>query len=680
VGNIAKRVSIPILQLFLMILAFGLQAGRLGFYIDDWLIINAYNTGGVQRLMQYTYLDNRPLVFWTWWAGFKLLGSSALAWQLWALFWRWLTCAFLWICLRKLWPHHGRETALTALLFSVYPIFIQQATALTFTFHWISYCFYLLSLWLMILFIQAPKRRFLYLAGALFIDAAQLFSQEFFVGLELLRPLVIWLVLQPVAGVWQAKVKTVVKKWAPFLGLLVVYALWRLILMPRPGADRNAPASLYSLFTHPLSAAPQWIMMAIQDFVEGLFGTWYKTYQPASIAYTPISNLLSWMIVVLAAAILLVLFFRTTSQEESQGSLSSPWYRSAGLFGLAAMLLGFLPGWAIGGHIADPTGAFNDKFGLAAMFGAAILLTALISLAVRNIRTLTVIIVILTSLATGFQFRNETQYRWSWEMQTRFYWQLKWRAPQIEASTAIIGNNSLGQYMGSWANAAAVNQMYAPYTFSEKAGYWYFDVADYPLADVQDKKINLVKAGKNYLQFAGGTQQTLVVEYNPEDDRCLWVLSDQDRYNPYLDPNIKSALPLSDLNRIQPVDTSPLATQTFGNEPKHDWCYFFEKGDLAVQLGDWQGAVNLWKQAQAQGYRPGSVIEYTPFILAAAHIQDWTLAIKLTGQADFPNYEMHDDLCTTWRQILQETPETPGRGGAIQEINAKLDCRTILGM
>ena len=41
------------------------------------------------------------------------------------------------------------------------------------------------------------------------------------------------------------------------------------------------------------------------------------------------------------------------------------------------MLLGFAPGWSVGRHIYDLTGIYNDRFGMAAMFGLAILIVGL---------------------------------------------------------------------------------------------------------------------------------------------------------------------------------------------------------------------------------------------------------------------------------------------------------------
>jgi hypothetical protein len=99
-----RQLAMPALFLAVSALAFGLQAPWLGYYLDDWIILNAYLLGGAERLFEYAFLGNRPLVFWQWWLGFKLLGAAPLGWQLWALLWRWLTVVILWLGWRRLWP------------------------------------------------------------------------------------------------------------------------------------------------------------------------------------------------------------------------------------------------------------------------------------------------------------------------------------------------------------------------------------------------------------------------------------------------------------------------------------------------------------------------------------------------------------------------------------------------
>ena len=59
-------------------------------------------------------------------------------------------------------------------------------------------------------------------------------------------------------------------------------------------------------------------------------------------------------------------------------------------------------------------------------------------------------------------------------------------------------------------------------------------------------------------------------------------------------------------------------TAIFGDEPAHNWCYYFEKADLALQKGDFAEIVSLQSEADQKGYHPDDKTEWLPFILANA--------------------------------------------------------------
>lgn len=81
--------------------------------------------------------------------------------------------------------------------------------------------------------------------------------------------------------------------------------------------------------------------------------------------------------------------------------------------------------------------------------------------------------------------------------------------------------------------------------------------------------------------------------FEPEKLQCLWILGPQDQANPYVSAALLEALPLSNLNQILPTSTRTLRSDIFGPEPAHDWCYYYQKGDLARQTQDWEQVVDL---------------------------------------------------------------------------------------
>lgn len=673
-----KKFSAPILLLFTSLLAFGLQIPWLGYYLDDWIILAAYDSGGAQRLLEYAFIGNRPLVFWLWWVGFELLGEAPLGWHLWALAWRWLTVAVAWLLLKTLWPRQGRQALWIALLFAVYPLFLQQPSAITFSFHWICFFLFFLSLYATLRAAQSRSGYLAWSALAILANAAQLYSQEFFVGLELIRPLVVFLALQPSGLPLRRRIGRTLQQWIPYLALFAGYLVWRFAFMPTPAADRNTPQVLLDLLSNPLQALPGLASRILQDLSQALVGVWARTLQTETFELQPVSNWAAWAVVVVVFALLFLWLRRMPAPTPEEAQQPAPgWRLQAFALGGLALLAGFGPGWTIGRHITGESGLYNDRFGLAAMFGLAILLVTLIDTLIRPGRWQVALVCLLVALSTGQHFRSTTSYRWSWEEQARLFWQLKWRAPGLSPFTAIYGNGALVSYIGSWANVSAVNLMYSRGNIPASAYYWYFDLYRYDMKGAVETRGNVVDE-KNFLRYYAPAEQGLVLVDVDEPISCLWIVSEADRHNPYLEEVVRDVLPFSDLSRIDPNASDQLPTDIFGREPAHGWCYTYQKARLAEQQGDWEQMMALWDQAAADGYRSYSEPEFVPFILAAAHTGRWETALQLSERAYYPYYVMHDHLCTTWRRIRDEVPPSEARQQAIEQAVEQFECQGIV--
>lgn len=557
----------PLLFLLVCVLAYGIQAAQMGFYLDDWIILDAYNIKGLQGLKEYAYYGNRPLVFWLWWIGFQICDSVPSYWQIWALLWRWLTVTITWMVCRRLWPTAGRQVVLASLLFAVYPLFKQQATALTYSFHWMTFFLWGLSIYWMILAAQRKERAALFLTGSLLAGAVQLFSQEFYIGLELLRPVILWLALQTNVPNWKARLKRTLLLWLPFLLVFLIYFVWRTALMPTPGADRNTPRILYGLFSTPLSTLAELITMVAQDIVQILMGVWYAAYQPDLFTLTPPANLYAWGAAGLAGAAVFVYFrWGPGKRLPEDANPEKAWYKSALPFGALAMLFGFLPGWMIGRHIYDLGGIYNDRFGLAAMFGAALLTVALIEMLLKTQLYRLALACLLVGLGTGQNFRFETTYRWSWEKQSKLYWQLKWRAPALEKPTNLYGEGSIASFIGGQVTSSAVNLMYGPVRDPQIMDFRYFDVTKVDVEQLAAQKEPQTYS-LGYMDYLSPPGSNLVFSFEPEKLQCLWVLSAKDKTNPYISSALSEALPLASLEQVLSEGSPALRADIFGPEP-----------------------------------------------------------------------------------------------------------------
>ena len=66
-----------------------------------------------------------------------------------------------------------------------------------------------------------------------------------------------------------------------------------------------------------------------------------------------------------------------------------------------------------------------------------------------------------------------------------------------------------------------------------------------------------------------------------------------------------------------------------GAEPPHTWCYYFQRAQLAVQMGDYKQAARLGDQVQKLGLTPARKYQWLPFLVGYAEAGDLSKARKL---------------------------------------------------
>ena len=86
------------------------------------------------------------------------------------------------------------------------------------------------------------------------------------------------------------------------------------------------------------------------------------------------------------------------------------------------------------------------------------------------------------------------------------------------------------------------------------------------------------------------------------------------------------------LSSTAPILSEPTARmpEVYNPEPAHGWCYYFQKADLARQMGDWETVTRLGDAAFALNDYPNDPIERFVFIEGYAHTADWEKAVELS--------------------------------------------------
>jgi hypothetical protein len=161
-------------------------------------------------------------------ANFLLANSeSPLVCQLFGLFTRWLTVFALWDFLNTLWPKAKIQNLLVVILAAVFPGFTQQWIAVIYSFFFTCLAGFFFSLTIMLKAVREPKRFWIYTILSLIVGGYSYAAAEFYFGLELIRPVVLWIEYSRNLAPIHERIWKTVKNWGPYLIAFLAFAVWR---------------------------------------------------------------------------------------------------------------------------------------------------------------------------------------------------------------------------------------------------------------------------------------------------------------------------------------------------------------------------------------------------------------------------------------------------------------------
>lgn len=586
------------------ILAYGLFIPVLGMYGDDPNFLWAYHRGGAA--------EYKPFMAWIRDFGYLLyqflspiFGESVLPWRLTTLVLRWTSSLLFYLTLKKVFPEQIKIIMAAGFFFLLYPGFSQQAIPVEFILHFLSLNLILGSFLLTQVSIQPGRRRWHWMVPALILEAVGLFICEYFAGLELLRPMLIWQILsrnQPQTQPDKSgKIKKTLAVWLPYLLVFGFFLYWRVAL-----ATSTYMKSVVSegLSTDPVGYLGSLIQQMFTDLRMTAMDAWLQIFKVPSAGTT------RWLYFAVLMLTFSLVFLLLKNSKQGPADESSD-KKQAGLLmiGLLLLLAGGLPVWAAG--LKPTLSLFWDRLTLSFMWGACVLLAAFLSLLIRR-KALSVLLAVLIAVMTGYQFQLQNQYRKEWDLVQSYFWQLAWRAPDIEANTLVIGDQFPFQSLTDNSLNALLNWNYESPDQPARESYKFFQASN------RIGLLNSSPAGTTitHNNFSGTASDAILLYSTPST--CLKVLSPQDRDTSFLGVELKRNLWRANPSRILPETQRQIEFESFmGPEPAHTWCYFFEKGELAAQQDDWAESLRIGKEAEASGYKATTMIEMRTFLWSA---------------------------------------------------------------
>lgn len=641
VGNFAW--AIPLGLFILSLIAYLPLTPNLGVYWDDWPSLWFLHFFG-PTIFPKAFAIDRPAQGWLFTLTTSLVGESMLAWQVFGIFARWLcSLAFAWV-ISLVWPQRKALAATAAALFIVYPGFSQQFIPITYGHQFLVYGAFLASLGCMLLASRRPERYWPLTLCSLALDTWSMFALEYFFGLELIRPALLWAAGKEGAKNPTQRLRRALKQWLPYAVIAGLFLAWRI--------TRPTPRGNITLFEG-FSNAPHQTLITLggailQDACASTIAAWARIFAHLNPVEVKPAVLIAYWLVIASGATTTFLILRRLRGEArlSNGNLWQPV-----LIGLYALLIGGWPVWATNMHLELDFPW--DRFTLPMMFGGVLIFASLLDGLPLAKSPKFLLIGLVVGLSSGVHLFSALDYRLSWSKQQEFFWQLAWRAPVIQPNTLVLISTDAFKYVTDNSLSAPLNWIYAPEQDSARMPYQFFDLEARLGSDLPALTEGIsITHDYRATHFEGSTSQAVVIFFDPP--RCLKVidpLQDGDLLNKPED--IAEALPLSRPHLIQDGKLSSEVERLFGPQPERDWCYYFEKAELAGQLGDWEKVAALADQALSDmpELEGGQAYELVTFIRGYAYSGRWEKALALSRRGAEISDKMPQLLCDLWQQF-----------------------------
>ena len=654
------RYSIPFAIFILLLLTFGLLIPWLGYYQTDWSIFAAARFQGL--IKEIPVLQGSPFLNWMQNLPVQILDHQVLIWHSYALLARFLAVLAYWWTFKTLWPQYLAQVTWMAFLFAVIPIFTEQSLAVTYSVYWLAFAAYFLSYGLTILSMRSQKNSWAYTLGAIVATLFSLALIPYLIGLECVRLLILWSLSSGDRPV-KSRIWFVSLKWLPYVLTIVIAYLAEIILI---SGSQDIAISFNNTLSSVIGNLPQFLQEILGGLINILIGSWYNTIEPTKIVLNDRFWVFAFLIGIVTAAITMVYLLRLDAGQSTQenDTRKQSFTSQAFAIGAVALLLGLIPYWL---HPNPQTNSIiQNSYAMVAMFGASILTVAIIDFVIVNPARKMLLISILIGMAVAYHIRTANDYRWQWTDQSRFYWQLYWRAPDIQQGTTFLSDSNF--FIQSGDNTTTASAISLLYSDAESG-------ANFPI------NFELLSPDQTAVNLGNSSQEgeLIAFTYEPENGNCLWILSSGDIERPQVSKNLRQSLSDTDLSQISNEDpgSSKPPTNLFGREPEHTWCYFYEKAELARQASDYQQVSELGDQIKKNGYEPNNMQEWVTFIDGYARVNRWSDAIKLSNLVYQKQPSFAEWLCSSWKNILVNQEPDAENLSTVEKMLNQYQCENL---
>ncbi|HCR71350.1 MAG TPA: hypothetical protein DIW23_07905, partial [Anaerolineae bacterium] len=476
---------------------------------------------------------------------------------------------------------------------------------------------------------------------AILLQALGLFSTEYFFGLEILRFCFIVVILSETIQKRKAVIQKSFITWIPYFIVWILNAIW---------TYSYHQSSAYDSYDIDLASTLSPLAL-INEFITTLslsgFTSWLNTFSIFSNIDGSATQLIAFAIFVIATV---TIFLITNYQVPITHHKSHITNYAFILIGLITIFAGRLPSWAAGLPLRIE---FDyDRFFVSIMLGASLFIIGLADLMLREGRGKIILLSVLIGMSTAYQFTIANTYRRDLANQQEFFWQMSWRIPTLEENTAVLAYELPFKYASDYQLTSSLNWLYAPDLNSRDIPYMLMYLKTrFNVSEI--KADNPIQVEYRTVNFNGNTSNSVVIY--KEADGCLRVLDpiyNNDETVPDANIYLIQAIELSNPDLILLDAKSPAMEKTlFGDEPAHTWCYFYTKAEVVRQAGNWDEVIDLYREAEKNGFSAKLPVENLIFIEAFAQTGNVENAIQLTERTIKSQPTLCPALYTLWNRV-----------------------------
>ncbi|MBI9049771.1 MAG: hypothetical protein JEZ00_10150 [Anaerolineaceae bacterium] len=628
------------------------------FYRDDWYYIVDGFSGG-KGIFHTMFAIDRPARGYLFEWLFRWFGTHPLPYHVSTYIWRLLSGVAALALFRFLWPEQKQATFWMALLFTIYPGYQWWISGVEYQPMIISVCFQVLSILFMLHAIKANEywKKFVFASISILSGWIYIFFVDYAAGMEALRFFCVYLFLIHEEGKrpFFKQIFMVLRKAWVYLLIPVGYLFWNLFLFQNQRPETNIVGHFHNLFSHPFSTGANWFIHFVRSLLNTAIFSWIVPFYEHFFSL-PLRQMAFGIIIVAMVLFSILLFSLLIGKKEAEIGRPSimaldqiSWQKEAFWFGLLGVIFGVLPI-----IIANRVVLFSaySHYTLPASLAASMMIIGLVSLVKEPVfRYGIVTSIIVFSVLAHFSIAEKALVE---EQKVQeFWWQMTWRANTMDDGTTILAQFP-GFHQGEekdivWGPA---NLIFAPgYDHSQPVKY---PITAVPINYVTTKEIMI--GGGDIWDFRSHSGHLdygkLLVLSQPTTSSCVHAMdarwprltrsdNDQILILSYYS-NINTLL--LDGEKAQPID------YIFGEEPVHEWCYYYQKAEMALQVENWDEVLAIADEAAVLDFRPNDRSEWMPFLQAAAFVGDEDL---VRGYASIINEDqfLRRNACFTLRAM-----------------------------